>query len=188
MASWMIVATGPSGEREDLQVTVPPATLRDLAVGQWDVSVRAVDWLGRRGGEMSGVITVKKDPITPTPPAEPQLTAGYGQIHISWDRRGMPHDAVVEVMALTSAQSSRPNLVHVASGSTVSIISARLAAEIFQAEDTAKRRQCISIKCCSDRCGIAPPKGEDGREEASSLKQTSQPPSGLTAKLRRRWR
>ena len=111
IALWRLEGHGPEGELRKGEVARPPLILRDLAVGDWRLRLKAVDWSGREGPALEAVFTVKADAVTPEPPRDPAIIPGYGQIIITWDRSNLPADALVEVCEYTSKMAATPHQV-----------------------------------------------------------------------------
>ena len=111
VAIWRLYASGPDAETRREDVSRPPLILRDLAVGDWTLRLRAVDWSGREGPEATASYTVSPDAGTALPPTMAEITPGYGQLVITWSRDDLPVDAKVEVLEYTNATATQPEQV-----------------------------------------------------------------------------
>ncbi|MCE2517634.1 MAG: hypothetical protein J4F41_07355 [Alphaproteobacteria bacterium] len=119
IAHWKATAKGPQGEVATTTGASSPLVLTDLVVGEWQVTVRAVDWAGHDGLAVDGSATVRLDPHPARPPTHPRLTAGIGQLAVSWDAASVPPGAVVEVLEYPSPGSTRPMVIEAAGSSLV---------------------------------------------------------------------
>lgn len=124
IAFWRLEATGPGGERQQRDVPRPPLVLMALAPGEWRLRLRAVDWTGREGPLTTALVEITPDAGSADLPEAIQITPGYGQLIITWDRRNLPASAAVEVIEYPERGATVP-LSHVATFGAVHILPGR---------------------------------------------------------------
>ncbi len=164
VARWMISAAGPSGEEVTISAATPPQALRDLALGEWQIKIEAMDWLGRRGEGVDTRYVVQADPAQAIAPSGPMMVAGYGQLIISWDMAGQPHDAMVEVLELRSPHDITPRLIHVAAGTTVSLASSAGVMRYFKLRTRLRGGSLSALTIALEGAALAEPVGQDGQD------------------------
>ena len=126
IAFWRLEGLGPDGETASVEVGKSPAILPDLAVGNWALTLKAIDWVGGEGLPATEAVEVVADPIEALPPVNIVLSSGYNQLILAWDSASVPQGAMVEVLEYASSDAAEVLESYSASGSSV-ILAARTA-------------------------------------------------------------
>ena len=110
IAFWRLEGLGPHGETASVEVKKSPAILPDLAIGDWELTLRAINWAGGEGLPATKSAKVVTDPIKAKPPESVVLSSGYNQLILTWSSLSLPRGAVVEVLEYSNANTT--NISH----------------------------------------------------------------------------
>ena len=106
LAQWQIEASGPDLDQRIIKTGETTAILPDCQAGAWQITVKAVDWLGRIGPAAALAVTVSPDASSPAKPRLGKLIAGYEQIALSWTMPAAHIGDEVEIWEYPSAANS----------------------------------------------------------------------------------